>query len=327
MASALAEAIFCVGFVEWFSGRAANSAIPSWLPPPRTQRRAKAKSPGARRPIIFFDGNFTKTLAQKASLLYNIETEKNCCRSRRDNRRGRREKAKYLGVFMVGFWNYTVILTYISLLISSLGIFLAGSGDPIGAIFCLLASGVCDMFDGKIARTRKKSTAQEKAFGIQLDSLSDIVCFGVLPAVIGVSLVPAEDTALRIVSWCLGGALILSSLIRLAYFNVTEEERQKTTKSRRTSFIGFPVTTSALAFPLALSIHLFLARLAEKFAEQAGWMVYPAAYVYPLMLAVCAFFYIAPVNVRKPSGLYLVSLCGIGLAEIAFIVYVLFFMK
>ena len=47
-------------------------------------------------------------------------------------------------------------------------------------------SGFCDMFDGIVARTKKDRTDEEKRFGIQLDSLSDIVCFGVLPFVIGV---------------------------------------------------------------------------------------------------------------------------------------------
>ena len=72
---------------------------------------------------------------------------------------------------MIGFYNYTVILTYVSLLVSSVGIGLAAAGHPFGALCCLLASGVCDMFDGKIARTRKKSTDEEKRFGIQIDSL------------------------------------------------------------------------------------------------------------------------------------------------------------
>ena len=47
-----------------------------------------------------------------------------------------------------------------------------------------MLAGVCDMFDGKIARTMKR-TKQEKRFGIQIDSLSDFLCFGVLPAMIG----------------------------------------------------------------------------------------------------------------------------------------------
>lgn len=42
--------------------------------------------------------------------------------------------------------------------------------------------------DGRIARTKKDRTEQEKRFGIQIDSLNDLVCFGVLPAAIGWSM-------------------------------------------------------------------------------------------------------------------------------------------
>lgn len=40
------------------------------------------------------------------------------------------------------------------------------------------------MFDGRVARTKKNRTAEQKGFGIQIDSLCDIVAFGILPAVI-----------------------------------------------------------------------------------------------------------------------------------------------
>ena len=40
------------------------------------------------------------------------------------------------------------------------------------------------MFDGKIARTKKNRTEDEKRFGIQIDSLCDVVCFGVFPIVL-----------------------------------------------------------------------------------------------------------------------------------------------
>ena len=134
---------------------------------------------------------------------------------------------------MIGFYNYTVILTYISLLISSVGIGLAAVGRPFEAMFCLLASGVCDMFDGKIARTRKKSTDEEKRFGIQIDSLCDIVCFGVLPASVAISMIAEASLPDRIAVWAVSGLYILCALIRLAYFNVTEETRQATEGGRR----------------------------------------------------------------------------------------------
>lgn len=89
---------------------------------------------------------------------------------------------------MIGFYDYTVILTYISFASSISGIFLATRGHFNWAIFCLAFSGLCDMFDGKIARTKKNRTEDEKRFGIQIDSLCDVVCFGVFPIVLSMSL-------------------------------------------------------------------------------------------------------------------------------------------
>lgn len=62
---------------------------------------------------------------------------------------------------MIGFYDYTVILTYISFASSISGIFLATRGHFNWAIFCLAFSGLCDMFDGKIARTKKNRTEDE----------------------------------------------------------------------------------------------------------------------------------------------------------------------
>ena len=91
---------------------------------------------------------------------------------------------------MIGFYDYTVILTYLSLLSGTTGIMLClnGVGHPYLGMFFLLFSGLCDTFDGKVARSKKNRTEQMKKFGIQIDSLSDLVAFGVLPACIGISL-------------------------------------------------------------------------------------------------------------------------------------------
>lgn len=48
-------------------------------------------------------------------------------------------------------------------------------------IFCLLLSGLPDSADGRIARTKKNRSEQEKHFGIQIDSLNNIIYFDVLP--------------------------------------------------------------------------------------------------------------------------------------------------
>ena len=79
---------------------------------------------------------------------------------------------------MIGFYDYTVVLTYISLMCSVFGITQAIGGHYRTAIICLALSGLFDMFDGKIARTKKNRTDDEKLFGVQIDSLCDVVCFG-----------------------------------------------------------------------------------------------------------------------------------------------------
>lgn len=68
---------------------------------------------------------------------------------------------------MIGYYNYTVILTYLSLASAILGMFLAcgfngSEAHPVYGIICLMISGLCDMFDGKIARTKKDRTEPEK---------------------------------------------------------------------------------------------------------------------------------------------------------------------
>ena len=84
----------------------------------------------------------------------------------------------------VGFWNVSVILTYIELCIAVGSICAAADGKVWPAVIGLALCGLCDMFDGKIARATKR-TKDAEVFGIQIDSLCDLVSFGVLPSAIG----------------------------------------------------------------------------------------------------------------------------------------------
>ena len=212
------------------------------------------------------------------------------------------------GFFMIGFYNYTVILTYMSLVSSVIGIFLAfglcgGVSHPEYAIVCLMVSGLCDMFDGKVARTKKNRSEQEKKFGIQIDSLCDAVCFGVLPAVIGYSV--GMD------SWCDVPVLVLFPLcavIRLAYFNVAEEDRQKKTAENRKVYEGLPVTSVALILPLIYSFH-----------KDIGHEHFPLVYGGALFLIAIAF--ITRFKVKKPGIKTMFSFIGIGVLELIWLMY------
>ena len=91
---------------------------------------------------------------------------------------------------MIGYYNYTVWLTSASLLSACLGIgvSLHGAGQPYWGVFFQLLSGLCEAFDGRVARRKKDRSQMEKKYGIQIDSLADLVAIGVLPACIGEAL-------------------------------------------------------------------------------------------------------------------------------------------
>lgn len=143
---------------------------------------------------------------------------------------------------MLGVYDYTVVLTYISLMISIGGMMFAVNGHLHLGVMCLAISGLCDMFDGKIARTKKNRTEDEKRFGIQIDSLSDIVCFG-MRGIVGVAILMFY---------------VLAGLIRLAWFNVMEEHRQEETSEKRECYQGLPITSMAIALPIVVVLKPFL---------------------------------------------------------------------
>lgn len=146
---------------------------------------------------------------------------------------------------MLGFWDYTVVLTYISFASSVTGMCCAMEGHLNWAVFFLAISGLCDMFDGKIARTKKDRTEDEKSFGIQIDSLCDIVCFGILPIII------CYKAGMR---WWYSFPILvfygLAGVVRLGYFNVMETKRQAETDEDKKYYRGLPITSMAIALPI-----------------------------------------------------------------------------
>ena len=144
----------------------------------------------------------------------------------------------------IGFYDYTVILTYFSLVSAVLGMTFAHKGLFSAAMWCLFLSGFCDAFDGTVARTKRNRTEDEKAFGIQLDSLCDVVSFGVAPAFslycMGV------DSPAGIAILCLFCSCAVS---RLGFFNVQEAKRQQVESGANKYYRGLPVTNSAAIFP------------------------------------------------------------------------------
>ena len=229
---------------------------------------------------------------------------------------------------MIGIYDYTVLLTYLSLLSACTGIFvsLSGNGHPYIGGFFLMFCGLCDAFDGKVARTKKNRTEMESNYGIQIDSLSDLVAFGILPTCIGTALIrvspmlqgifegPAAFWKVGAIKFGLHAVLVLyalAAMIRLAYFNVTEEERQKTEGGTRKVYIGLPVTSAALIFPFVLLLQYIL----------------PAdvTVLYILVALLTGYLFLSKIQVRKLGTVGILGLVGLGLLEFAVMVYWHFF--
>ena len=181
---------------------------------------------------------------------------------------------------IVGFWHYGVILTYLAVTLGVVGIIFSALGYTDAAVLCLLHSGLCDAFDGLVARTRRNRSERDKAFGIQIDSLSDLIAFGVAPVMIGVSMGMTEWYYI-----ILFVVYALFALVRLAYYNVTEEERTLDPEAgNRQYFDGLPVTQISLILPVVY----FIATMFNWFGqgELVQHMIMLALYVVYMCLMV-----------------------------------------
>ena len=195
----------------------------------------------------------------------------------------------------IGYYDYTVILTYCGMLTAVTGIFLSLHEYYWSAILCLMIAGVCDIFDGAVASTKDRNRS-EKDFGIQIDSLSDLISFGVLPAVF-VYMITGQSPASGVI--CAG--YVLCALIRLAYFNVLEEERQRVSTERRKIYLGLPVTAAAALLPIAYLIFHY------------GLIMRSA--VFPVTLFLLGTGFLAPFEIRKPAIIGKIAIGAVALLE------------
>ncbi len=223
----------------------------------------------------------------------------------------------------LGIYDYTVYLTYLNLLSGFMGVSLVVFTDKINlASVFLLISGICDIFDGIVSRSKKNRSLLEKRYGVQIDSLADLVSFGVLPVAIGYSLLKKvhgdnlinSHPTLTIAFIFFGSLYVLATLIRLAYFNVlTEENKELTSKG----FIGVPVTFSSVLFPVLILIHLKLFKLG--FLKDIEWLS-PLIYLFFLMLFSFLFVY-DKIKFKKQKNILYFFLSALFLTLILTLLY------
>lgn len=203
---------------------------------------------------------------------------------------------------MIGYYNYTVILTYLSAICAFIGMTQASQGKIKIALYCLMACGTFDLFDGKVARTKKNRSDNEKTFGIQIDSLCDVLCFGMFPAMINYYVCDGTCTILTYIS---SAMLVVCAVVRLGYFNVMEQERQKTTNENRKTYQGLPVTSDAVILPFAYIIKELATR---QFASNI------CNIVFSIVVLLIALFFVVNISIKKPNNKEVVALGVLGIA-------------
>lgn len=139
----------------------------------------------------------------------------------------------------IGYYNKSIILTFISLFLCIFGISMALNNNVTISFIILIICGICDCFDGYIASFVKR-TENEKKYGVELDSIVDIVCYGVYPIIISFSL--GYNSIYNILIYFI---YIFSSVTRLCYFNIDENNKKY--------FKGVPITTISFILPVILA--------------------------------------------------------------------------
>ena len=166
---------------------------------------------------------------------------------------------------MIGFYNYTVILTYMAVMSAVVGITQLFNGRLLWAIVCLMLAGCCDMFDGKVARMKKDRTEREKVFGIQIDSLSDVICFGVFPAMFNYEV-----------------AVLAKVSLPIEIFSIFVSAYQ-----------GLPVTSIAMILPVAYIAKKYVEKAFDKTVYSIGLSV---------LLLIIGFLFVYDFKIKKPNN-------------------------
>ncbi len=125
-----------------------------------------------------------------------------------------------------------------SLFSGMLAIFYVFNGDPrliIAACWLVLLSAFLDVADGMIARL----TRTQSSFGLQFDSLSDLVAFGVAPALLAYETIGDRMPSAAAITVC--AFFVICGALRLARFNV------QATREESKAFLGLPIPGAGMA--------------------------------------------------------------------------------
>lgn len=175
------------------------------------------------------------------------------------------------------------ICSLFGLLFAVFSIYFAIEGYFLASIIGILWAVLFDWFDGIIARKMKGRTKEQGVFGSQLDSMIDIVSFGIFPAIL---LLSYGNFNL----WFVPGTFIIIAtvVIRLSYFNVYGLIDSKT-------YMGLSVDNNELILAFTF--------LFESFFSHAAFSII----LYTLLMSLSA-LNLASIQVPKLGGKWIYAL-------------------
>ncbi|QPC46962.1 CDP-diacylglycerol--serine O-phosphatidyltransferase [Mangrovibacillus cuniculi] len=138
--------------------------------------------------------------------------------------------------------NLANILTLTNVALGSCSIIFSVKGELLLALIFIFVAALADRYDGMVARKLNI----ESEFGRQLDSLCDLLSFGVAPAILLYQLVIVEFNAAGIIVIVL---YISAGAYRLARFNVSEQNG---------FFQGLPITAAGCLLTISYFFYAFV---------------------------------------------------------------------
>ena len=158
------------------------------------------------------------------------------------------------------------MITLFCALLGFSSIIMTFSGKPDAALMLILAAVIADAADGALARWSGCGV-----LGANLDSLADVISFGVAPAV--AALMFLKD--LGALAWASAGFFLVCGILRLARFNVT---------GKKDGFEGIPITSGGFIAALFL--------LVRDLVPSAG-------YAFVLLLFIVSLLMVSTISYQK----------------------------
>ncbi|MCK5114320.1 MAG: CDP-diacylglycerol--serine O-phosphatidyltransferase [Phycisphaerae bacterium] len=192
------------------------------------------------------------------------------------------------------------------------------------ASLLIFGAMIFDMLDGRVARMTRTTSD----FGAQLDSLCDMVSFGVAPAMLtlhaAISILRTQferHIPVERVVWCIAAIYVACAVLRLARFNVETEQDE----SAHMDFRGLP--TPAAAAGLGSMVLLFTSLMKDQALVPESVLLIGMSVTLPILTLVCALLMVSQftyphlvnhyIRGRKPFS-YLVKMVVVILLLVMF---------